>query len=47
LTLFETEMKFVCEKIFLIAFAPFPVVVFKYKGYNFFNCNASLVSCNL
>jgi len=46
-TLFEIEMKFVFEQIFLIAFAPFPVIVLKYKGYNFFNCNASLLSCNL
>jgi len=40
-------MKFVFEKIFQIAFAPFPFIVLKYKGYNIFNCNASLVSCNL
>jgi len=31
----------------LKAFSPFPVIVLKYKGYKFFNCNASLVSCNL
>jgi len=30
-----------------IAFETFPVVVLKYKEYNFFSCNASPVSCNL
>jgi len=34
-TLFEIGMKFVCEKIFQLAFAPFQVIVLKYKGYYF------------